>query len=169
MKKIFIIGMVAALVTTAVFAKPAVSVDAIPQAAKDFIAKNFAGRTATYAEAGNKEWEVVLDDGTEIKFSATGEWEKVESRAGVPASILPDAVAKQVAITCPDEAIVEIEKKRGTYEVKVASFTELRISENGTLLEQKTDHDARVRKSVPAKPVQPNRPDASSGASKRGR
>lgn len=169
MKKIFIIGLATMLVTSAVFAKPSVSVDSIPQAAKDFIAKNFEGRTASYAEAGNREWEVVLDDGTEIEFTAAGEWEKVESRVSVPASIMPDAVAKQVATTCPNEAITKIEKRRGTYEVKVANFTELRISENGTLLEQKIDRDARARQTVPARPKQPMRPDASSGASKKGR
>lgn len=169
MKKICIVGLAVMLVTAAAFAKPAVPVESIPQAAKDFITKNFASNKATYAEADRSEWEVVLDNGTEIEFTATGEWKKVESRVSVPANIMPDAVANQVSTTCPNEAILEIEKKRGTYEVKVASMTRLRISENGTLLEQKNDRDARARKPAPAKNMQHKKPDAASGASKKAR
>lgn len=188
MKKIgMILGMM--VVGIAAFAKPAVPVDTIPQASKDFIAKNFAERVATYAEAGNKSWEVVLDDGTEIEFYATGEWSEIESYTNIPASVLPEAVAKQIATTAKDEAVVKVAKKRGTYGVKLANKVYLRISENGTLLEQRNGGEQRRRAPVATKPVQPcprpqpfgnmkpqakphtkpmpGKPDASSGATNR--
>lgn len=157
------------LVTAAAFAKPAVPVESIPQAAKDFIAKNFASNKASYAEADRNEWEVVLDNGTEIEFTATGEWKKVESRVSVPANIMPEAVAKQVAEICPNEAILEVEKTRGTYEVKIANLTRLRISENGTLLEQKSRDTPKMHRPAPSKNMQHKKPDAASGASKKAR
>lgn len=157
MKKIgLVLGLMVAGV--AAFAKPAVPVDTIPQPAKDFIAKNFAGNTAAYAERGNKSWEVVLDDGTEIEFTAAGEWNDIESYTNIPASVLPKAVADKIASEYAGQSIRKVEKERGVYKVKFENRRTIRISENGTILNQK-DFDAKSgaskRKTGMVKPVQP--------------
>lgn len=140
MKKNWVIGFVIVLVTVAVFAKDKViPATSLPKAAQEFVATNFAERTITYAEADRNEYEATLDDGTEIKFKGNGEWNEVKSYTGVPSTILSNVISSQITAMFDDVKIIEIEKERGNFEIKMANRMKVYFSANGKLIGQKFD------------------------------
>ena len=75
MKKIGLILVTLVLALATVSADDRiVSAESLPQKAKDFIAANFAGKTVQYVEKEFNEYEVQLNDRTQIKFKGNGEW-----------------------------------------------------------------------------------------------
>ena len=61
-----------------------------------------------------------------VKFGRSGEWIEVDCRyTSVPRAIIPDAINAYVKKNFSDTQIVEIERKRGNYEVKLSNKLEL--------------------------------------------
>ena len=140
MKKIGMIAVALVLLVAGVSARDkVVSADALPKAAKDFIAANFAGKTATYVEQEFNEFEVHLNDGTEIKFGGNGDWETVKSYNGIPAGVLPAAVTSYVSSNFADAKVVEAEKDWNSIEIKLSNRMEVYFDKNGKYLGQKYD------------------------------
>lgn len=140
MKKILVIGFVMVLATVATFARDKViPATSLPKAAQEFVAANFSERTITYAEADWDEYEATLDDGTEIKFKANGDWDEVKSYTGVPSTILSNVISGQIETMFPDVSIIEVEKERGNFEIKMANRMKVYFSANGKLIGQKFD------------------------------
>lgn len=118
------------------FAGTPIKATALPKAAQEFIAKHFPGDTVRKAEKDNgyrgTEYEVDLAGGAEIDFRDNGDWKEVKAARGnaVPAAIVPAAIAKHVTKNYPGQAITEISRKRGGYEVELANGTELKLTED---------------------------------------
>lgn len=140
MKKIILTAIAMLTIATMAFADNVVSPDTLPQAAKDFIAKNFAGATATYVEKEFMKYEVNLSNGTEIEFTSKGEWNKIDAKqAPLPATILPAPVVESITKAHPQAAIMKIEKERGNFEIKLNNNMELYVSPAGKIIGQKFD------------------------------
>lgn len=140
MKKIGMIAAVLVLLVAGVSARDrVVSADALPKAAKDFIAANFAGKTATYVEQEFNKFEVHLNDGTEIDFTGNGDWLKVKSYTGFPTAILPAAVTSYVSSNFAGATIYEADKDWNSIELKLSNRMELFFDINGKFLGQKFD------------------------------
>ncbi len=139
MKKAVMIAIMAAVAAAALFADRIVPVDSIPQAAKALIAEHFPGRTAQFAEADFNEYEVQLNDGTEIQFSGSGDWQEIKSYTGVPAGVLPQAIADYTAQAYPNVPIIKAEKEWRGYELKLANRMEMYFDSAGRFLGQKFD------------------------------
>ena len=139
MKKTLMMALMAVFAAAALFADRIVPVDSIPQAAKNLIAEHFPGRNAQFAKADFNEWEVQLDDGTEIEFTGGGEWKGIKCYTGVPLSVLPQAIADHVAQSYPDVPVLNAEKERRGYELKLANRMEMFFGLDGCLLGQKLD------------------------------
>ncbi len=79
------------------------------------------------------EYEVVLTDGSEIKFDAAGNWKEIEcSRASsVPASFVPKAIINYVNKFHRGNKIVGIDKERNGYEVMLSNDIEIKFDKNG--------------------------------------
>lgn len=139
MKKIFVLGFVF-MMSAMVFAKDKViPANSLPAKAQSFITQNFPESTATYVEADWNEYEVQLDDGTEIQFKGNGDWKDVKSYRGVPKTILSNVIYGQLDAMFPDVNIVEVEKEKGNIEVKMANRMKVYFSANGKLIGQKYD------------------------------
>lgn len=139
MKKIFVVGFIFMMAATAFAYDRVIPVTSLPAKAQNFIAQNFAGSTATYVEADWDEYEVYLDDGTEIQFRGNGDWKDVKSYRGVPKTILSNVIYGQLDAMFPDVNIVELEKEKGNIEVKMANRMKVYFSANGKLIGQKYD------------------------------
>ena len=139
MKKALMTALMAALAMAGLFADRIVPVDTIPQAAKELIAERFPGRKAQFAKADFNEWDVQLDDGTEIEFTGGGEWKEIKCYAGVPAGVLPQPIADYVSQSYPDVPILKAEKERRGYELQLANRVKMRFDADGRLLRQKFD------------------------------
>lgn len=101
----------------------------LPKSAQAFVSKYFPGRTASQvkedSEFSSKTYEVRLSDGTEIEFTARGQWKDVDGkRTALPTAFIPSQIVKTLQSRHPGDAIVQIEKTRWGYQVELASGIE---------------------------------------------
>lgn len=112
----------------------------LTQAAQSVITKNFKGKVSVVKidkDFGRiSEYEVVLDDGTEITFDASGNWKDIETNVNksVPASMIPAGVADYVSRNHKGVRIVGIEKDRRGYEVELANGIDIKFNNEGQFL-----------------------------------
>lgn len=111
----------------------------LPAAAKNFIQKNFPGKTIVYAEIDKEfmktKYEVNLNDGTEIDFYKDGTVDKVDCHvAPVPAAIVPATIQQYVKANFPDAVIVKIDKERHGYDIELSNDIELKFNNQGVFM-----------------------------------
>lgn len=113
----------------------------LPKAAQTFITKHFPNDMVRKVEKDNGhrgiEYEVDFSSGAEIDFKSDGDWKEVKAAHGnsVPAAIVPAAIARYVDANFKGEAIVEISRKRGGYEVELTNGSELKLTEDAKPLQ----------------------------------
>ncbi|MDE5899071.1 MAG: PepSY-like domain-containing protein [Treponemataceae bacterium] len=139
MKKTIFAAAAFLLVAGVSFAGKVVAPSALPGKVTAFVAQHFPESEIVFAEADYDEYEVQLDDRTEITFTRGGDWKEVECWNGVPSAILPESVLSVAGEKYPDETIVKAEKKRKGYELKLSNRMELYFSPNGKFLGAKHD------------------------------
>ena len=108
----------------------------VPPEIQSFVQQNFPNKAITYAE---KEWElfgskydVVLADGTQIKFDTDNVWVKVKSPTDpVHAALVPAPIAAYVNTNFPSVAIVKLDKEHNGCEVELANGLELKFNKQG--------------------------------------
>lgn len=83
--------------------------------------------------ASGTEYEVVLDDGTEIDIDGKGNWKSIETAnsKAIPASILPKMIHEYVAQHHQGASVVGIEKKKNGYEVELSNGLEINFNKDG--------------------------------------
>ena len=132
MKKV--LALLLCVMALNVFAGPdrPVTFAQLPQKAQQFITKHFSGIDFLSGKQDYGEYEVYLSDGTEIDFTATGDWKDVDCHTrAVPAAIVPAAITKYVKTQFPNNIIVKISKKYAGYEVELNNDMELKFDKNG--------------------------------------
>jgi len=117
-----------------------ITADRLPDAARSFINEYFAENTISYIKKdrglANISYEVVLQDGTEIEFDKSGNWDSIDcKRNAVPAGLVPDAISEYVQVNFPGQLIVKIDKEAFGYEIELSSDLELKFDKNGKMLE----------------------------------
>ncbi|MBQ9238193.1 MAG: PepSY-like domain-containing protein [Treponema sp.] len=137
MKKMMVLCAVFLVTMAAVCADRVISADKLPETAKTFIAATFPGKVMLFVEADFDEYEVQLNDGTEITFTRQGEWKEIESRTGIPASVLLPSVSAYITDNFPDSIILSVEKDWNNSEVKLSGGVKLYFSPNGDYLGMK--------------------------------
>lgn len=109
----------------------------LPAAAKSTLANNFkAGVSVVKIEKTLgmiKEYEVVLQDGTEISFDKDGNWENVETNKNkkVPSAFIPKGVQNFVSKTHPGTHVVGIDKERNGYDVELSNGIDIKFDKQG--------------------------------------
>lgn len=139
MKRIALLALVAILGFLALSARDLYSRDAsaLPQAARMTISKYFKADVSlvkTDKELGRvKDYEVVLTDGTEMKFDRDGNWEDIETamKKSVPMAIVPEGVANYVKKYHKGQRIIGIERDRSGYDVELSSGLDLKFNKAG--------------------------------------
>ena len=138
MKKTLMVALTAALAAAA-FADRIVPVDSIPQAAKNLIAECFPGRLVQFVKADFNEYDVQLNDGTEIELTGSGEWKEIKAYTGVPVGVFPQPIADYVSQAYPNVPIINAEREWRGYELRLANRMKMYFDNNGRLLGQKFD------------------------------
>ena len=109
-----------------------VSLDQLPAASQEFLAKHFGDLQLAFAVedrkyAGN-EYEVVYTDRTEVEFDTRGEWTSVERRySAVPSGIIPAEITKYLESVdfAKGQRIIKISRNRLEWEVELSNGIEL--------------------------------------------
>ena len=141
MKKILVIviGLITMACISRADEKP-VKFEKIPVVAQNFIKTNFADNSVVYVAKDDDlvapDYEVVLDNGTVVQFSNSGNLEKIEAyKNGVPQHLIPDKIRDYVTVNYPGVYYREYEIDRGKYEVKLSNGLELTFNSQFTLIE----------------------------------
>lgn len=79
------------------------------------------------------DYEVVLTDGTEIKFDRNGNWEEIEVARSrkIPSGFVPGAIEEYVKRYHDDANIVGVEKERRGYEITLSNGVDMKFDKNG--------------------------------------
>ncbi len=86
----------------------------------------------------NTEWdeyEVTLSDGTQIEFTRSPEWKRIDCEhstiyTNVPAELIPEPIANYVKTNFADQSIKKIEKKRRGWDIELNSELEIKFNKN---------------------------------------
>lgn len=108
----------------------AIPVDRLPAAALHTIKTHMAGRKTAIAKVKtglfSKEYTVIFTNGEKIEFDGRGNWTEVKcKRSAVPASLVPQQIARYISTNYPDCRILEIERDEDEYEVKLSNYVEV--------------------------------------------
>ncbi len=137
---LLLIGLV--MVATTAWAdddKP-IAVDQLPATSQQFIAKYFPDTKVSYAKAEtdlfDKSYEVVFADGNKVEFDKKGAWKDVDCKfAAVPEGVTPQQIKDYVAANYAGMKIVEIDRDKRDYEVKLSNGLELKFDLKFNLIE----------------------------------
>ena len=141
MKKIFILLLLAVSVLS-VSARDTYSrdVNVLPASARTVLNNNFKSKVSFIkidkTLGSIDEYEVVLQDGSEITFDKNGNWKDIEVRAkgSVPSTLIPTGITNFVKNNQKKTNIVGIEKERGGYTVDLANGVEIKFDKNGNFV-----------------------------------
>lgn len=112
----------------------------LPEVSQQFITDHFSGAEVSFAKVEteflDKEYKVVLADGTKLEFNRRGNWEKVDCKYGaVPEEIVPRPILDYVAQQFAGHRITCIECERREYEVELDNGFELKFDLEGRLID----------------------------------
>lgn len=131
--KLFAVGC-ALSAQTLVFAgqdKP-IKIEQLPANAQQIINNHFAGQKVALAKVDSelfgKTYDVIFTNGDKLEFDSKGDWIEVEcKKSQVPAAIVPESISKFVSDSYPQTKILEIDRDRRGYDVKLSSHIELKF------------------------------------------
>ena len=133
MKKLLILAAaVFALGTSTVSAdndRP-ISVSELPEKAQQFIRQHFPTEKVSFAkmerELFDTTYEVIFTSSSKVEFLKNGDWKEVDCKySTVPAAIIPQQIAQYVSQYYPDTSVVQIDRDKRDYEVKLTNGLEL--------------------------------------------
>ena len=110
-----------------------------PTSVKNTVTKNFKSKvlsaTSETNTFGESEYEVVLADGSKIKFEGE-EWEEVKVPAGqsVPETFVIAPIQTYVTKNQPGQTIVKIEKDKKGYDVELSNGIDIEFDLNGNFI-----------------------------------
>ncbi len=129
-----VVGMAVSMSASDTYAHDA---SVLPEAARTTIANNFKSTVSLVKidkDFGRvSEYEVILNDGTEITFDRNGNWDNVETSnaKSVPAAFVPKGVRDYVAKNQPGTHIVGIDKERNGYDIELSNGVEIKFNKAG--------------------------------------
>ncbi len=138
MKKIFALLAVMILSVGTICARDRVTsdVNVLPTAAKTILSRHFSKIAVNHiridSDVFGKDYDVVLNDGTEIDFDKDGNVKEIDcGNRPVPEELLLKPVRDYVAKNFKGQKIVGLEVDKTNYEVRLSTGTELRFDRSG--------------------------------------
>ena len=117
-----------------------IAVTQLPQAAQQSIKTHFPKEKVAFAKLERDfletTYEVLFTNSTKVEFYKDGEWKEVDCKySTVPAKIVPAQIAQYVAQNYPDAQVVQIDRDKRDYEVKLTNGWELTFDLNFNLID----------------------------------
>lgn len=111
-----------------------ITVSQLPAKAQQVINQNFKGKKiAVVVQDGmlTKSYDVMFTNGDKVEFDRNGNWTEVDCRrSAVPVALIPSAIKTYVTQNYPDAKVMEMEKDRSEYEVKLSTGMEITFNKN---------------------------------------
>ncbi|MFD1165632.1 PepSY-like domain-containing protein [Sphingobacterium daejeonense] len=114
----------------------------LPNTAAQFLSKNFNGvKILSVVEEkeglSGLEYDVLLENGIEIKFNKNGEWLDIDAQndsAALPDSLIPTSILSYVKQNYPNTGINSIETARHGYDVELTNGLDLEFDKDGKFI-----------------------------------
>jgi|SRR5690606_18568356 len=111
----------------------------LPRSAREFVAMNFPEQKINQAnrivDKNTKEFEVQLNNLTEIEFDHLGYWSEVNGNSNtIPTEFIPRKIMDYITSKFKSERIIKIEKSAKKYEVKLTQGFEIEFDLKGKFL-----------------------------------
>ncbi len=142
MKKILIIAslLLAGVATQSCAQDRAITADRLPEEAGRLLKTHFAGRTVAGVTMDRdflcKSYNVYFSGGDKIEFDGSGRWKELEfSSESFPADLIPQQIAQYVETNYPGAMVVDMDRDRREYDVKLDSRMELTFDRNFNIIE----------------------------------
>lgn len=141
-KKILLTIAIVLGLSTAAMARDTYAHDAsvLPQAAQTTLKNNMKAKVSVVKIEKTlgrvEEYEVIMNDGTEVTFDRDGNWQNVEvnRNSSVPSGFVPKAIAEFVKKNHSGQKIIGIEKDRKGYEVEITNGIDMKFDRDGNFL-----------------------------------
>ncbi|MCD0470902.1 PepSY-like domain-containing protein [Flavobacterium sp. JAS] len=116
----------------------------LPKASQDFLLKYFSHTTVVTAkkdaEHGEKGYEVILKDGTEVEFWKDGSYREVDGEGKpIPTDFIPKSIKDYVAKNYPNEKITHIDYGHKDLDVDLTNKIDLEFTKEGKFIKGKKD------------------------------
>jgi hypothetical protein len=142
MKKILILLVAIFFAFASMSAKKTTSRDksVLPVAAQTVLNNNFSKTKVNHINIesgsfGKKEYDVILNNGTEIEFDKDGKWTEIDCGSNkVPDNLIMLPIRNYVNKNYKGTKIVKIERNSKGYEVELSNGLELKFAQNGDFL-----------------------------------
>lgn len=142
MKKIASLLLMMVMVVGVAVARDRVSrdINVLPAAAQQLINKHFKGTGVNHIKIDSKtlggdEYDVVLNNGTEIDFDSKGNIKEIDcGRVAVPDALVLKPIRDYVAKNFKGQKIVGMEVNRNNYEIQLYGGMELKFDRSGNFL-----------------------------------
>ncbi len=111
--------------------KRTIDPESLPKPAIELIQKHWPSCVIDQAYIDGKEYEVLLSDGTIIEFDSKGIWKEMKCTDGLPVTLVPGYITRYIVGRYPKQLIIDCEKMRGGYEVKLTNGLEIQFDLQG--------------------------------------
>ena len=144
MKRLITLVLTGILMTCLVHAEEKIitkDISSLPTISRQFLNDHLKGISVAHIKIekswfGIKDYEVILTDGTEVKFDSDGEWEEVDGhRTAITTGFFPPFILSYLKENYPGVGVLSIEKDRKEYEVKLSNHFELKFNHQGKLID----------------------------------
>lgn len=124
---------------TTVTAQKKITAAELPKGANEFLEQHFKGiavtKTKKDAEHGEKGYEVILADGTEVEFWKDGKYREVDGKGKpIPTAFLDPKIVEYVKKNYPDRQITHIDYGHNDVDVDLTGKIDLEFDKNGNFL-----------------------------------
>lgn len=125
--------------TMIVSAQKKIEASELPSGANEFIRKYFPSATIKKAkkdaEHGEKGYEVILSDGTEVEFWKDGKWREIDGKGKpIPTGFIDKSIRDYVAKNYPKNKITHIDYGHKDVDVDLTGDIDLEFSKDGKFL-----------------------------------
>ncbi|MBK6967535.1 MAG: PepSY-like domain-containing protein [Bacteroidales bacterium] len=109
----------------------------IPSGIKSFITTHFPKHSVAQSEIDteglgfSKQYEINLNDGTELKFNNKNQIIAIEGKSKLPESVIPEKIRKYIATNYPNNAITDWEIDGKNQQISLDNDLELEFNKNG--------------------------------------
>lgn len=117
-----------------------ITVEQLPQKAQEFLNTHFKGIKISFAKVDNelfdKSYEVFFVNGGKVEFDGRGNWKEIECKYGkVPVSAIPKPIANFIREKHPENYVIEIDRDRKDYGVKLNNEMEIKFDRRFNVIE----------------------------------
>lgn len=124
-----------------VTAQKKINASELPAGANEFLKKHFPNETIKVAkkdrEDGEKGYEVILSNGTEVEFWKDGKWREVDGdKNPIPTAYIDKSITDYVAKNYPNSKITHIDYGHKDVDVDLDGKIDLEFSKEGKFLKE---------------------------------